>query len=205
MKINRYIARIMILGAITLVNNQAFATAEQETIQQILDSNKYKETDSSIEFMANEYVRVIQPIILLQADSFVTTFEKEINLMGEARAGTQISITIYSGNEVYKKYELEPVGATQTFNQLLSLQEKDNTIVLKYTHPDLPTLSTTIAAIDPGFDKLTEADLANSIVTKIYRQPEEHKLKIKNYIVSTPGDLPGNLVETPPPLPEHGE
>ncbi len=195
----------MILGAITLVNNQAFATAEQETIQQILDSNKYKETDSSIEFMANEYVRVIQPIILLQADSFVTTFEKEINLMGEARAGTQISITIYSGNEVYKKYELEPVGATQTFNQLLSLQEKDNTIVLKYTHPDLPTQSTTIAAIDPGFDKLTEADLANSIVTKIYRQPEEHKLKIKNYIVSTPGDLPGNLVETPPPLPEHGE
>ncbi|ONI46911.1 hypothetical protein AN643_00985 [Candidatus Epulonipiscioides saccharophilum] len=224
----KYIVQVIILGTMIATNNQVFAT--QTNIQQILDSNKYEQTtvDSSIEFKKDEYVKIIHPLMDLGESSFVTTFEKEINLMGEARAGTQISILVYNGTQLYKKYELDPVGATQTFNQLLSLREKDNTIILIYTHPDLENaevknseeinseeinLEVKNSKDENEIKSLNEAknpqdnneeqkvkaeqDLKNFIMFNIYRQPEENKLKIKNYIVSTPEDLPGNLVEIP--------
>ncbi len=225
----KYIVQIIILGTVIATNNQVFAT--QTNIQQILDSNKYEQTtvDSSIEFKKDEYVKIIHPLMDLGEQSFVTTFEKEINLMGEARAGTQISILVYNGTKIYKKYELDPVGATQTFNQLLSLREKDNTVVLIYTHPDLENAEeeknlevqnsgekNSEVKISKDENELkslneeknpqdnnaeqkvkAEQDLKNFIMFNIYRQPEENKLKIKNYIVSTPEDLPGNLVEIP--------
>ncbi|OON97405.1 MAG: hypothetical protein ATN31_08245 [Candidatus Epulonipiscioides saccharophilum] len=210
-KANKYIVQIIILGTIIVTNNQVLAT--QTNIQQILDSNKYEQTtvDSSIEFKKDEYVKIINPLMGLGENSFVTTFEKEINLMGEARAGTKISIVVYNGTKIYKEYELDPVGATQTFNQLLSLQEKDNTVVLTYTHPDLKLIEVKDEKDEKDekseeknlneAENLKEVELEkgpkNSITLNIYRQPEENKLKIKNYIVSTPEDLPGNLVEIP--------
>ncbi|ONI45462.1 hypothetical protein AN641_04095 [Candidatus Epulonipiscioides gigas] len=170
------ISKLMILGAFIICASEVIAT---DNIQKILDSNQNQVSiDSSVEFQKNEYVRITQPIIQIEEDFLITTFESEINMMGHARVGTKISITVYNGNEVYKTYELEEVGATQTFNQLVSLNEKDNTVVLTYTHKDIPNST-------------------QELSTKIYRQPEENKLKIKNYVVSTPQDLPENLIETP--------
>ncbi|OOB78133.1 MAG: hypothetical protein BEN19_00995 [Epulopiscium sp. Nuni2H_MBin003] len=153
MKLNQYIFTLIIFGAVLVGKVDTYA---------------------SIDFTHDEYVRITHPVTDYDEDYILTTFEEHINIMGEAKVGTNITISVVQEQVLYKEYILGEVGATQTFNQLIELGEKDNQIVLEYT-----TIEKEIGVI----------------VVDIYRQPEEHKLKIKNYIVSTPSDLPDNLVE----------
>ncbi len=169
--------RITSLILIGLLSIPTFATEDiqdtAQSIQEIIDSNiNIAKVDSSVMFDLNEYVRITQPIVDEQ-EYEITTFERQINMMGEARAGTQIVITVLRDNFEHQKYELELVGATQTFNQLIELGERQNLIIVSYKHNDYE----------------------NTFAFEIFRQPEENKSQLKNFIISTPNDLPESLNE----------
>lgn len=125
-------------------------------------------TSQSITFEKDEYVRVTQPI---KKDGVTSTFDSQINIMGEAREGTNIVITVSLSAEenvenkiLPVKYELSVVGATQTFNQLIELNEGTNIIVISYTN-------------------VNTKDVYGEMTITIKRENEDTKKAMKNYIV----------------------
>jgi hypothetical protein len=96
--------------------------------------------DKKIEVITSEdkYIRITQP-----TKPNTSTFESKLIIMGETRQGTDIVIEVYSGkldketmaiSKEPKIYKLKSVGITETFNQLIELEEGDNKIVLIYTN-----------------------------------------------------------------------
>ena len=87
---------------------------------------------------AENYVRITQPT----SKDVIQTFDSEMNIMGEASVGTEINIVVYYGEEVEvltdvlekDEYKLKTVGATKTFNQLITLKEGQNNIVIEYQY-----------------------------------------------------------------------
>lgn len=129
-------------------------------------------TSQTITFGEDEYVRITQPI---QKDGITSTFEEQINVMGEARKGTNITLKVYlstsqEGNTISNQkpaiYKLTTVGAAQTFNQLIDLEEGYNTVMICYTNENTQ-------------------DVYGEIKLVIKRQPEETKEAIKNFRVDS--------------------
>ncbi|NLI88800.1 MAG: hypothetical protein GX366_00095 [Epulopiscium sp.] len=95
---------------------------------------------SPIRFNQNEYVRITQPI----RDRMIV-FDKQLNVTGEARYNVKITMQLYNKKEnakafpakPYRTYYLDPVGFSQTFNELIELREGDNRIriIYQYTNP----------------------------------------------------------------------
>ncbi len=105
---------------------------------------------AQIHFDDGEYIRITQPTS--KDDKPSITFDSQVNLMGEARKGTVINIKVYNkyivedaedfiDKELAKKYvdslideyDLKPVGFTNTFTQLIELEDGENTIVITYS------------------------------------------------------------------------
>ncbi|MEG0014697.1 MAG: hypothetical protein RR324_07395 [Cellulosilyticaceae bacterium] len=125
-------------------------------------------TSQSITFEKDEYVRITQPI---KKDGVTCTFDSQINVMGEAREGTNVVITVSLSTEenmeekkLPVKYELPVVGATQTFNQLIELNEGTNIIVISYTN-------------------LNTKNVYGEMTFTLKREKEDTKKAIKGYIV----------------------
>ncbi|MEG1001455.1 MAG: hypothetical protein RSG75_10545 [Cellulosilyticaceae bacterium] len=125
-------------------------------------------TSQSITFEKDEYVRITQPI---KKDGITSTFDSQINVMGEARECTSVVITVSLSTEenmeekkLPVKYELPVVGATQTFNQLIELNEGTNIIVISYTN-------------------LNTKNVYGEMTFTLKREKEDTKKAIKGYIV----------------------
>ena len=103
-----------------------------------------------VQFDEGEYIRITQPTNKEYKPNI--TFDSQVNLMGEARVGTVINIKVYDKyiiedeedffvKDLAKKYldalidefDLKPVGSTNTFNQLIDLEDGENTIVITYS------------------------------------------------------------------------
>lgn len=124
----------------------------------------------TIEYLSNEdgNVRITQPNKI-----HLTTFESKINLMGQTKKGTTITIEIYNSKEnakseePIKTYEVGTVGVTGTFNQLIELAEGENRIVVIYAN--------------------SKEKMDDEMIFYITREPEESKKLIKEYIVFPSG------------------
>lgn len=107
-------------------------------------------TYAKVHFEEGEYIRITQPISKDNKPNII--FDSQLNLMGEARKGTEINIKVY-GKYIIEdeedfipenlaeeylvflidEYDLKPVGTTNTFNQLIDLENGDNTVVITYS------------------------------------------------------------------------
>lgn len=94
---------------------------------------------SPIQFESDEYLRITQPI-----KDKMAVFDKDVNVMGEARYKTLITMQLFNKREgekayprsAYGVYDLDAVGISQTFSELIELQEGDNKIRFVYTYKD---------------------------------------------------------------------
>jgi len=135
------------------------------------------EDDKKVDVLMSEdeYVRITQPTKVN-----TSTFESKINIMGEAKFGTNITIEVGSvstdkDNKLLPKlpkiYELNTVGVTETFNQLIELFEGQNEVVFTYTNEK---------------DKRVRGSMSFMVT----REPEETKESLKTYIAK-----PGLMLE----------
>lgn len=170
----KYLVSIVVLGC-AMVMPTAIYGAEVKPEQKKVQKTVAKEetptsTSSAITFEKDEYVRMTQS---LENKEEIQTFDSQINIMGEARTGTNIEIIVYTGKQVdkpeatatnnYKTYTLKEVGATMLFSQLIDLKEDQNNIVINYSYPP--------------------DDKKGTINIKIIRKSEKEKEKIKSFIV----------------------
>lgn len=92
---------------------------------------------SPIQFEKDEYVRITQPI-----KDKMSVFDKDLNVMGEARYNVNIKMQLFNKKEndrlyprsAFRTYKLDPIGFSQTFNELIELREGDNKIRLLYEY-----------------------------------------------------------------------
>ena len=92
---------------------------------------------SPIQFEKDEYIRITQPIT-----DKMSVFDKDLNVTGEARYNVKITMQLFNKREnervyprnAYRSYNLDPVGFSQTFNELIELREGDNKIRLVYEY-----------------------------------------------------------------------
>lgn len=92
---------------------------------------------SPIQFEKDEYIRITQPI-----KDKMSVFDQALNVTGEARYNVNIKMQLFNKKENermyprnwYRNYTLDPVGFSQTFNELVELQEGDNKIRLVYEY-----------------------------------------------------------------------
>lgn len=136
-------------------------------------------TTSAAKTEEKKYVGITQPI----PKEVIQTFDSQMNIMGEASVGTEISIIVYYGEEVNNfeevtdkdEYKLKTVGATKTFNQLIHLREGQNNVVLSYQYAD---------------------NGGKGVITiKIIRKPESEKEMIKGYMA--PQAIVDKIVTSP--------
>ncbi|OON90920.1 MAG: hypothetical protein ATN32_02940 [Candidatus Epulonipiscium fishelsonii] len=124
-----------------------------------------------------EYLHITQPL------DNTTTFDSQINMMGEAIEGIEIVIVV-SQDEVYNLYDVGIVGATETFNQLIDLYEGDNFI-----------------SVAGRYDEIVMEE-----TFQVRREPKKNKDKLQNFVITGTEDLPLNLKtnneETAETLPE---
>jgi hypothetical protein len=121
---------------------------------------------ADIRFKKDEYIRIAQPVI---KDNLIT-FDSQINIIGEAREGLDITIQVYENLETDEDpvtYTVKKVGATQTFNQLIDLKEGNNVVAIQYVY---------VA------DK-KESPLSGVMYFTINRKPEKTKQLMINYRV----------------------
>ena len=94
---------------------------------------------SPVQFDSGEYLRITQPI-----KDKMAVFDKDVNVMGEARYQTIITMQLFNKKEsdkvyprsAYHVYDLDAVGISQTFSELIELQEGDNKIRFLYNYMD---------------------------------------------------------------------
>lgn len=92
---------------------------------------------SPIQFEANEYIRITQPI-----KDKMAVFDKDVNVTGEARYKTIIIMQLFNKQEneriyprnPYRTYNLDAVGISQTFSELIELQQGDNKVRFLYSY-----------------------------------------------------------------------
>ncbi|MEF9959464.1 MAG: hypothetical protein RR448_03360 [Niameybacter sp.] len=189
----KYIGSILVLGAAMIVPTGVFAaeikpdfTKNVKTTSTVNEVSIIKETSqtstsSAITFAKDEYVRITQSLDKEE----IQTFDSQINIMGEARTGTNIEIVVYSGEKMdrpaptdsnnYKVYKVKEVGATKLFSQLIELSEGSNHVIIKYTYePDGKSGSFTI---------------------RIQKKAEAEKEKIKTFIADDASGILGKLKE----------
>lgn len=92
---------------------------------------------SPIQFDKDEYIRITQPI-----RDRMSVFDQALNVTGEARYNVKITMQLFNKAEsarvfprnAYRTYYLDPVGFSQTFNELIELREGDNRIRVGYEY-----------------------------------------------------------------------
>lgn len=184
----KYVGSILVLGMALLAPQAVFAaeTRTDSKTTAIAKDNVQTSTPSSITFKKDEYVRITQS---LENKEGIQTFDSQINIMGEARKGTNIEIIVYTGEKVdrpvatqtnnYKVYKLKEVGATQLFSQLIDLYEGENgtegqnNVIIKYYYP--------------------ADDKSGSFYIKIIRKSESEKEKIKSFIADDASGILGKI------------
>lgn len=126
---------------------------------------------SPIQFEKNEYVRITQPI-----KDKMSVFDKDLNVTGEARYNVKIKMQLFNKKDndrlyprdAYRTYSLDPVGFSQTFNELIELREGDNKMRLLYEYTN------------------ANGDYVDGrIVVYVNRRTEEEKVALKNLRIDT--------------------
>jgi len=92
---------------------------------------------SPIQFETDEYIRITQPI-----KDKMAVFDKDVNVTGEARYKTIIIMQLFNKQEneriyprnPYHTYDLDAVGISQTFSELIELQQGDNKVRFIYSY-----------------------------------------------------------------------
>lgn len=92
---------------------------------------------SPIQFSQDEYIRITQPV-----KDKMSVFDKDLNVTGEARYSVKITMQLFNKKDnerlyprnAYRTYDLDPVGFSQTFNELIELKEGDNKIRFSYQY-----------------------------------------------------------------------
>ncbi len=126
---------------------------------------------SPIQFEKDEYVRITQPI-----KDKMSVFDKELNVTGEARYNVKITMQLFSKKEndrlyprsAYRTYDLDPIGFSQTFNELIELREGDNKMRLNY-----------------DYTNSAGEYIEGRIVVYVNRRTEEEKTALKNLRIDT--------------------
>ena len=126
---------------------------------------------SPIQFEKDEYVRITQPI-----RDKMSVFDKDLNVTGEARYNVKIKMQLFTKKEndrlyprnAYRTYDLDPIGFSQTFNELVELREGDNKIRLLYEYTNAK-------------GEYSEG----RIVVYVNRRTEQEKLALKNLRIDT--------------------
>lgn len=121
---------------------------------------------SPIQFEDGEYLRITQPI-----KDKLAVFDRDVNVTGEARYKTVIQMQIFNKREneriyprnPYITYNLDAVGISQTFNELIQLQHGDNKVRFIYSYGN-------------NKNELVEG----RIVIYITRKSEQEKEALKN-------------------------
>ena len=121
---------------------------------------------SPVQFGVDEYLRITQPI-----KDKMAVFDKDVNVVGEARYKTLITMQLFNKKEgdkvyprrAYQAYDFDAVGISQTFSELIELQEGDNKIRFLYNY------------MDPKGELIE-----GRIVIYVTRKSEEEKTALKN-------------------------
>ncbi len=166
-KISKNLMIALTFLSITLFSGTIFASETAVTPSNVKVETIVKD-DKKVEVVVSEdqYVRIAQPTKVN-----TSTFESKMNIMGETKQGTEITIEVYNtktDNISLSKdvtiYKLKTVGITGSFNQLIELLEGENKVVLTYTNEK---------------DKKEK----EKMVFYITRESEEIKELVKNMIV----------------------
>ncbi len=167
MRISKNLMIVLTFLSITLFSGTIFASDITVTPSNVKVETVIKD-DKKVEMVVSEdqYVRIAQPTKVN-----TSTFESKMNIMGETKQGTEITIEVYNtktDNLSLSKdvtiYTLKTVGITGSFNQLIELLEGENKVVLTYTHEK---------------DKKEK----EKMVFYIVRESEEIKELVKNMLV----------------------
>ncbi len=121
---------------------------------------------SPIQFKDDEYLRITQPV-----KDRLAVFDKDVNVTGEARYKTVITMELFNKKEnerlyprnPYRSYNLDPVGISQTFSELIELHQGNNKVRFVYSYEN-------------GQGKVTDG----RIVIYVTRKSEEEKAALKN-------------------------
>lgn len=131
------------------------------------NTTKAEVTKSSpIQFEKDEYIRITQPI-----KDKMSVFDKDLNVTGEARYNLKIKMQLFNKSETerlyprnaYRTYNLDPVGISQTFNELVELREGDNKIRFLYDYTDS-----------------AGASIEGRLAIYVTRKTEKDKIALKN-------------------------
>lgn len=144
MKITKQIiVKVIVLMSIILCSMTVYGTDArftQSAQTKAVTKSAESTTSQTITFEEDEYVRLAQSI---NEGGTTTVSGSQINIQGQAREGTKITIKVYlsttqKGNMISNKlpvvYNLATVGKLQDFNQLIDLGEGYNTVWLSYTN-----------------------------------------------------------------------
>ena len=126
---------------------------------------------SPIQFEKDEYLRITQPI-----KDKMSVFDKDLNITGEARYNLNIKMQLFNKKELdrlyprntYRTYNLDPIGFSQTFNELVELREGDNKIRFLYDYTN-------------SAGEFVEG----RIVIYVTRKTEQEKIALKNLRIDT--------------------
>ena len=121
---------------------------------------------SPIQFEADEYFRLTQPI-----KDKIAVFDKDVNVTGEARYKTVIKMQLFNKKEneriyprdAYCTYDLDPVGMSQTFSELIELKQGENKVRFIYS-----------------YENKNKELVEGRVVIYITRKSEAEKAAIKN-------------------------
>ncbi len=134
---------------------------------------------SPIQFEKDEYIRITQPI-----KDKMSVFDKDLNVTGEARYNVKIKMQLFNKKEndrlyprnAYRTYDLDPVGFSQTFNELVELREEENKIRFLYEYTN-----------DKG------EYIEGRIVIYVTRRTEEEKTALKNLRIDNIEQFTGGM------------
>ena len=169
---------MFLIGSTIYAGDDAFAEANVKVETSVKDGEEIENLVSE-----DNYVRIYMRISELKKNN--NTFESKMNLMIGAKQGTLIVIEVYNtkaeklpASKNVVTYTLNPIGITETVNQLIELEEGQNKVVVIYTN---------------------EKDKKNNekMIFFITRELEEKKERIKDpmMLYNTDGTLKTNLLK----------
>ncbi len=133
---------------------------------------------SPIQFSKDEYIRITQPI-----KDKMSIFDKNLNVTGEARYNLKIKMQLFNKKEsdkvyprsAYRTYTLDPVGISQTFNELIELREGDNKIRFLY-----------------DYETASGESVEGRLIIYVTRRTEEEKEALKNIRIDNTEQFTGS-------------
>lgn len=134
---------------------------------------------SPIQFKDDEYLRITQPI-----KDRLAVFDKDVNVTGEARYKTVITMELFNKKESerlyprnpYRSYNLDPVGISQTFSELIELHPGSNKVRFVYSYEN-------------NQNKIIDG----RIVIYITRKSEEEKAALKTLRIDNTEQFKGEV------------